>query len=186
MKRITFIPLLFTALVIAGCSGGSPYTKEQAMVKHGCESIKDKLLDPESMIVYDCHSWTSKSEEQSYANATAKVNSTETELPDDLFAVYYHIGARNKIGGMSEAQYIYLYDLETGEYKASGEKDEVDEAVQNYLDGDKTAVFDRDVQGEFLNVEFWNLMGWPEKAIDNKEFIKSEEYEKVDVEKILG
>jgi len=33
------------------------------------------------------------------------------------------------LGGMSEAQYIYLYDIETGKYKASGEKDEVDEAV---------------------------------------------------------
>lgn len=29
-------------------------------------------------------------------------------------------------------------------------------------------------------------MEWPEKATDNKEFIGSEEFEKVDVEKILG
>lgn len=186
MKKMTIVSLVIVVSLLVGCSGKPPYSKEQAMVKHGYESIKDKLLDPESMIVYDCYSWTSKSEEQSMENATGRVNSTETELPDDLFAVYYHIGARNKMGGMSEAQYIYLYDSETGEYKASGEKDEVDEAVQDYLDGDKTAVFDRDVQGEFLNVEFWNLMGWPEKATDNKEFIQSEEFEKVDVEKILG
>ena len=90
------------------------------------------------------------------------------------------------MGGMSEAEFIYLYDSETGKYKASGEKDEVDEAVQEYIDGDETAVFDRDVQGEFLNVEFWNLVGWPESVTDNKEFIGSEEFEKVDAEKILG
>ena len=186
MKKSIITSLLFVGILLTGCSSASAYTKEQAMVKHGYESIKDNLLDPESMIVYDCYSWTSKSEEQSYANATAKVNSTETELPDDLYVVYYHVGARNKMGGMAEAQYIYLYDPETGTYKSSGEKDEVDEEVQAYLDGDKSVYFDRDVQGEFLNVEFWNMMGWPERATDNKDFIDSEDFEKVDVEKILG
>lgn len=186
MKIIRFVPMILTAAILTGCGGGSSYTKEQAMVKYGYESIKDQLLDPESMIVYDCYAWTSKSEEQSIANATAKVNSTETELPDDLLAVYYHVGARNKMGGMSEAQYIYLYDPETGEYKSSGEKDEVDEAVDAYVGGDKSVYLDRDVQGEFLNVEFWLIMGWPERAVDYKDFIKSEDFQKVDVKKILG
>lgn len=186
MKKMTIISLVIAASLLVGCSGKPPYSKEQAMVKHGYESIKDKLLDPESMIVYDCYSWTSKSEEQSMENATARVNSTETELPDDLLAVYYHIGARNKMGGMSEAQYIYLYDPETGEYKSSGEKDEVDEAVDAYVGGDKSVYLDRDVQGEFLNVEFWLIMGWPERAVDYKDFIKSEDFQKVDVKKILG
>ena len=183
MKKILMV---IAVVFLAGCSSRSPYTKEQAMIKYGYESIKDNLLDPESMIVYDCYSWSSKSEERSMENATARLDSPETELPDDMYAVYYHIGARNKMGGMSEAEFIYLYDSETGKYKASGEKDEVDEAVQEYIDGDETAVFDRDVQGEFLNVEFWNLVGWPESVTDNKEFIGSEEFEKVDAEKILG
>ena len=185
MKKSIIVPMLLIVILLTGCSSASAYMKEQAMVKHGYEAIKDMLLDPESMIVYDCYSWSDQSEEQYDAAAMAKHNGTETELPDDLYVVYYHVGARNKMGGMSEAQYIYLYDPETGAYKSSGEKDEVDEAVQAYIDGDKSVYIDRDVQGEFLNVEFWNMMGWPEKATDNKEFIDSEDFEKVDVEKIL-
>ena len=57
--------IVSTSLLLGGCSSRSPYTKEQAMVKYGYESIKDNLLDPESMIVYDCYSWSSKSEERS-------------------------------------------------------------------------------------------------------------------------
>ena len=52
--------------------------------------------------------------------------------------------------------------------------------------GDSSAVFDRDIQGEFLNVEFWNMMGWPDRAASYKEFIESEEFEKIDPEKILN
>jgi hypothetical protein len=49
--------------ILTGCSSKSPYTKEQAMVKKGYEAIKDTLLDPDSMIVYDCYAWTAKSDE---------------------------------------------------------------------------------------------------------------------------
>ena len=87
---------------------------------------------------------------------------------------------------MSEAQYIVLYDPDTGAYRSLSEKEESDEAVEAYIDGDESANFDRDIQGEFLNVEFWQLMGWPERATDYEDFIKSEEFEKVDAKKILG
>lgn len=188
MQRKYVIPIMLVAVLLSGCSGKSPYSKEQAMIKDGYERIKDRLLDPESMIIYDSYAWTGQSEEQMDAESKARRggSGTETELPDDIYTIYYHVGARNKMGGMSEAQYIVIYDLETGKYKASGEKEEVDEAVESYLDGDKSAVFDRDVQGEFLNVEFWQIMGWPERVTDAKEFIDSEDFEKVDVEKILG
>ena len=186
MKRMRLLSLVLVAAIISGCGSKSPYTKEQAIIKQGYESIKDTLLDPESMIVYDCYSWTGKSDDQYEAERIAQKDNSETELPDDLFVTYYHVGARNQMGGMSEAEYIILFDPDTGAYKASGEKKEVDEAVNSYIDGDETAVFDRDVQGEFLNVEFWQLMGWPESVTDYKEFIASEEFEKVDVKKILG
>ena len=62
MKKKSLIPVLFTLvmLFLAGCEAKSPYTKEQAMVKSGYEAIKDTLLDPESMIIYDCYAWTGK------------------------------------------------------------------------------------------------------------------------------
>lgn len=185
MKKNLFVVLLLMCS-LAGCSSKSTYTKEQAMVKKGYEAIKDTLLDPESMIIYDCYAWSTKSDEQYEAEREAQREEAESELPDDLFSIYYHVGARNQMGGMTEAQYIILYDPETGAYKASGEKDEVDEAVQAYIDGDETAIFDRDVQGQFLNVEFWQMLGWPDNATDYEEFIKSEDFEKVDVKKILG
>ena len=185
MKKILSAALL-AMLVITGCSSISSYTKEQAMVKKGYEAIKDTLLDPESMIIYDCYGWSTKSYFQYEAERRAQKNETEEELQNNLFSVYYHVGARNQMGGMSEAQYIILFDPETGAYQASGEKDEVDEAVQAYIDGDKSAVFDRDVQGQFLNVTYWQMFGWPESATDYEEFIKSEDFEKVDVKKIFG
>ena len=172
--------------LLTGCGSKSPYTKEQAMIKDGYERIKDRLLDPESMVVYDCYAWTGKTEEQYEAERKAQKDDSETELPDDLFVTYYHVGARNKMGGMSEAQYIVLYDPETGAYRSLGEKEEIDEAVEAYIDGDESVYFDRDIQGEFLNVEFWQLMGWPDRATDYEDFIKSEEFEKVDAKKILG
>jgi len=186
MKKSILISVILTISCLTGCTAKSSYSKEQAMVKKGYEAIKDTLLDPESMIVYDCYAWTAKSDELQEADWAAKRDETEAELPDDLLSVYYHVGARNRMGGMTEAQYIILYDPETGAYKASGEKEEVDEAVQAFIDGDEDAIFDRDVQGQFLNVEFWQLLGWPESATDYEEFIKSEEFEKVDVKKILG
>ena len=74
----------------------------------------------------------------------------------------------------------------TGAYRSLGEKEEIDEAVEAYIDGDESVYFDRDIQGEFLNVEFWQLMGWPDRATAYEDFIKSEEFEKVDAKKILG
>ncbi len=155
------------------------------MVKRGYEAIRDTLLDPESMIVYDAYAWTSKSEELSREENRNKSDGTETEMPDDEFVTYYHIGARNRMGGMTDAEYIIICDPVTGEYKGSGEKSDIEEAVEAYLDGDKTADFDRDVQGEFFNLEIWNTMGWPDKVTDYKEFIESEDYEKVEVDEIL-
>ncbi len=185
MIKKCIIPLIVIGILVSGCGSKSPYTKEQAMVKRGYEAIRDTLLDPESMIVYDAYAWTSKSDELSMAQAQNKANGTETEMPDDEFVTYYHIGARNRMGGMTDAEYIVICDPVTGEYKGSGEKNEVQEAVDAYIDGDKTVDLDRDVQGQFLNVEFWNAMGWPESTTDYKDFIESEDYKKVDVEKIL-
>ena len=90
-------------LFLTGCSSKSPYTKEQAMVKKGYEAIKDTLLDPESMLVYDCYAWSAKSEKQLMAEMDAKKDEAAEEVSDDLFSVYYHVGARNRMGGMSES-----------------------------------------------------------------------------------
>ena len=185
--RTAILAFSITAAILpAGCASGSGFTKEQAMVKDGYERIKDIMLDPESMIVYDCCAWTGKTEDQYEAESKARSEDEEAEVPDNLFVTYYHVGARNRLGGMSESQYIVLYDLETGEYRSSGEKEKVDEAVNAYIEGDKSVSVDRDVQGEFLNVDFWQLIGWPDSVTDYEDFIKSEDFEKVDVKKILG
>ena len=185
-KTVKFSLILFMTILLCGCGSGSSYTKEQAMIKKGYEIIKDTLLDPESMIVYDCYAWNEMSEDQYEAQRKARLNNPETELPDDMYVSYYHIGARNKLGGMSDSEYIILFDPDTGAIKGGGEKNEIDEAVQAYLDGDESAEFDRDVQGEFFDVSVWQVMGFPESCTDYKEFIQSEEFEKVDVKKILG
>ena len=139
------------------------YTKEQEMVKHGYEAIKDSLLDPESMIIYDCYGWDAKSEQQYEKEMAAKRGDEELKLPNDLYAVYYHVGVWNRAGYMTEAEYIYLYDLETGEYKASGEKSEIEDAS-----------IDHNVHGQFVNVEFWKIAGWSDHVINYKDFLNSD------------
>ena len=84
------------------------------MIKKGYEAIKDTLLDPDSMIIYDCYAWTSQSENQYEAEKEAQKDNPEAELADDLFVTYYHVGARNRMGGMSEKlQNIFdkIYDI---------------------------------------------------------------------------
>lgn len=186
LKKTFIIFMALSMACITGCGTPSSELKEKAMVKKGYEAIKDSLLDPESMIVYDCYGWTAKSVAQEEAEDVAKKDDEDAELPDDLYSVFYHVGARNKLGGMADAQYLILFDLETGIYMGSGEKEEVYEAVQAHLDGDESVVIDRNVQMEYLNVEVWQMMGWPERAEDYKDFIESAEFENVNVKKILG
>ena len=99
VKKNIVIGMLLIGM-ISGCGSGSSFTKEQAMVKYGYDDLKGGLLDPESLIIYDCYGWTSQSEEQMNAASKAKVKDKDEEFPDDIYAVYYHIGARNQMGNM--------------------------------------------------------------------------------------
>ena len=181
MEKIKRCSLLIgITLILFGCSRGASFTKEQAMIKKGYELIKDALLDPDSIIVYDCYGWGAKSEAQMLAKYSQK--DSDEELPDDQYVTYYHIGAKNTMGGISEETYIIIFDPENGDYIAAGEKSDYDA----FVNGDKSIDIDHEVQGQFLNALFWDAMGgWGENQTDYKDFISSKEFEKLDVEKIL-
>ena len=53
-KKDIVIGMLLAGMV-SGCGRGSSFTKEQAMVKYGYDDLKGSLLDPESLIIYDCY-----------------------------------------------------------------------------------------------------------------------------------
>ena len=54
VKKNIVIGMLLIGMV-SGCGRGSSFTKEQAMVKYGYDDLKGSLLDPESLIIYDCY-----------------------------------------------------------------------------------------------------------------------------------
>ena len=94
MKKIVLV-LIACILMLTGCSSKKKYVKEQAMVKRGYSELQEILLDPDSLVVYDCYGWRVKTKEGTTEKAQAD-NDKKTE--DDLYAVYYHIGAENQNG----------------------------------------------------------------------------------------
>ena len=146
------------------------------------DSIKNVLLDPDSMIVYDCYGWGTQSEElekkEYEENRSAE---TEVELPDDQYAIYFYVGAKNKLGGISDEEYLFLYDAEGNLIDAATGSD-----YEAMVDGDSSITMNHDLHGQFLNVTFWNMFDDWEYAEDYIVLIDSEEFDKIDYKKILS
>lgn len=184
-KKKYIITICITIICIfttSGC-GEEKYTKEQAMVKKTYDSIKDNLLDPDSIIVYDCYGWSAKSEEQydkQWEENEGKSSDEEIELPDDMYSVYFYVGARNKLGGISDEEYIYMYDLNGNLLDYSSESD-----YEDWSSDFSYASTHHDLMGQFLNPTYWKVAGW-ESADDYNELVKSDDFEKINYEKILA
>lgn len=186
MKKKKYVITIFLAIVCLfstiGCNK-EKYTKEQAMVKKTYDAIKENLLDPDSIIIYDCYGWSAKSEKQydkQWKENEGKSSDEEVELPDDMYSVYYYIGARNKMGGISDEEYIYMYDLNGNLLDYSSESDR-----EEWVEDLSYASAHHDLLGQFINPEYWKVAGWG-NADDYNELVKSDDFEKIDPEKILN
>ena len=69
--------------------------------------IKNELLDPDSLIVYEAASYY-------YDPNFEKLRYINDDLPENfkqqLIEVYLHIGAKNSYGGMEESEYVFAFD----------------------------------------------------------------------------
>ena len=99
---------------IAGGIGYYTYThvkvnsKEMAIIK-AIRDVKSSILNPESLIIYDCQAGYYDFEKD---GLMYRLDAIPEYLSQDVVQVYLHIGSENKMGGISEMQYVYVYDEE--------------------------------------------------------------------------
>lgn len=175
-KKLLYILITIIILIsFVGCS--SNYSIEEAMVKKCYETIKDILLNPDSLVVYKCYGEEGQSEEQRNEN----FGKEDVEKEYDLYHIYFYIGAENKMGGMTDIEYAFVCDKSTGEIIDWSSRDDYD-AGEN--------IYGEDIEYElaaiWLNIAWAKeVSGFEESWTDYKELILSDEFEKIDYEKIL-
>ncbi len=157
MKKVKLL-IIFLCMICL-CSACSSYSKEEKMILEGLSKIQDNLLDPNSVIAYKCYLWPCNS----WENAKA-----EAEEQDEI-AVYYYIGATNRSGGITDEVYVAVFD-KAGKYL--GHSNET--TYEKWVDNSNSVDIHPDVQGQFLNVSFWQSFGWPDYATDYTSFLKEE------------
>lgn len=112
--------------------------------------LKDSLLEPESIKVYECHAWGSNSEENMRSGREEGIK--VQDIPDDLVIVYYHIGAKNQAGGVSDSKYVFVYTV-NGRYLRSISKNDYEEKKEG------TPYDENDIAMAWLQVQYTELMG---------------------------
>lgn len=151
-------------------------TAEQDMIKNGYNAIKETLLDPESIIIYDCYGFSDMTEELYDSQYKLQKEDPNAILPDDLFIGYYHIGARNKLGGISEETYLIVFDYNTLMIKDYGTKsdykNEINKSKRDYKNISidvcrEFALYEAQIATSLTTGRPW------EKLVDYKEYIKS-------------
>ena len=179
MKKLVIIGIVGMLCCSTGCAREN-FSKEQAMVKFGYDYIKDMLLEPESLIVYECHGWEQKSENQiKKENKKNKLTDDEVQLDNDQYAVYFYIGARNRMGGITDEEYFFLYDID-GSLVDVITKTEYEQSLEEESD------LDYDVVGMVVDAEISRTMNHWENTEDFSDLISSKTFAEIDYQKILS
>ncbi|MCD8396266.1 MAG: SH3 domain-containing protein [Lachnospiraceae bacterium] len=156
---------------------------DNAIVKKVYETVQDKLLDPDSIIVYDCYACYAQTYDTSYQEYLyEEFGRTLDEKNYDLYTVYLYIGATNRMGGISDEQYVYITDVYGNIIDGcSGTKyDEI-------IDSDDTDELTYELLEQWVNIRFNNIIDtWGDSWTDYKDYLKSDEFEELDYEEILA
>ncbi|MEE0418752.1 MAG: DUF4358 domain-containing protein [Lachnospiraceae bacterium] len=104
--------LIAVILIIALSMRKEWLTAQEMAVKVGYNAVKERLLNPDSMIVYSCYAHETQSE-QLMSEEYAKRQESESDYVKeyDLIDVYFYIGAQNKTGGIAEEEYIVTCNM---------------------------------------------------------------------------
>lgn len=77
-------------------------------VQNSYDTVKNWLLNPSSLIVYDCYAMPSATD-----NLMMKKSKDDTlGSTYDRIDVCLYVGAQNKMGGISDSLYAFIYDLD--------------------------------------------------------------------------
>ncbi|MCD7736013.1 MAG: hypothetical protein LUI07_03460 [Lachnospiraceae bacterium] len=188
-KNISVIVVASMVLSTSSCARTeSNDNVENAIIKKCYETLQETLLDPDSIIVYDCYGHYDQSEDMDYKEWEEELKGTLEEKTYDLYTVYMYIGATNKMGGISGERYVYQFDV-YGNYLADCSRKEYEEALDEGLAGDIYQAWAGIDISETL-AEIQTLEGNASTAWDDwteyTDYINSDEFEDLDYEKILN
>ena len=108
---------------LLACSNSS-LSYEERVIKESIQTTRDRLLDPDSMIIYSCNYHVGDDDE---------VNNGEPPM-----LVYLYIGARNRAGGISDLEVMVHY--KDGKVESIADENDVEEdALQS--DASKNLLF---------------------------------------------
>ena len=94
---------------------GTYIFSDNRFISISVEEVQSRLLDPKSMIIYDC-----------------KINIDEDEINGAL--VYLYVGAKNKYGGYTDEE--FMVKIENGRIDSSASSDDVDDFLTNDAAGE--------------------------------------------------
>lgn len=104
-------------------------------VQNCVNETKEKLLDPDSLIVYNIYARSTLSLERDDEIYFESANEEEYDKkrenePDDIIEVYIYYGATNRGGGISDDECLFVCDIK-GDVLQKLTKDEFDEGFTN-------------------------------------------------------
>ena len=180
---------MFTFAALSGC--GASATKEQKLVKTAHEELKDMLLDPDSLIIYKCVGDYSTSDEEYEKEFSAEYNNESYEPTQDQFGVYFHYGAKNKMGGITESEIYFLFTADGDYINYATDKECEDDDFMSYSESKRLAIH---AMAGYKMIEafstYFDEYGESGQSVeddsstDYTDFVKSKEFEKVEYEKI--
>lgn len=99
-----------TTLILLLITSGAFMSKQDRFISMSVEEVQSKLLDPSSMLIYDCKIYPDEEDE-------------------NKMLVYFYIGAKNKAGGYTDDE--YMVKIVDGEIQSSASSDDVDDFLSN-------------------------------------------------------
>lgn len=152
---------------------------DHAIVKHTYESIKNDLYNPDSLILYSCELRQGQSierEEYEHDNDISDDDSVK-----DLYYIHYQIAAKSKRGNLLEEEYLGMYNPVNGEFSYC-DANEYEEYSKSSF---STSPYPQNLLLEWDNLSFYNMFG-ADYGTDYTDYIDSDDFEKLDSEKILS
>lgn len=111
---ITAVCLILLSVVLIS----NDLSPEEKAVKNSYNALKDTLLDPNSLIIYDCL-YKNYSKDENYDPK----NDIEYDHYEKEIMVYFYYGARNKSGGITEESHYFACDKNGNLIISASDKD---------------------------------------------------------------
>lgn len=166
---------------LSACAN-SKVTQEEldhAIVKYSYESIKNDLYNPDSLVLYKCELRQGQSIEREEYEHDNDISDDDSVM--DLYYIHYQIAAKTNRGNLLQEEYLGMYNPVNGEFSYCDANE-----YEEYLNNSSSASpYSGDLLSQWVNLSFYNMLG-TDYGTDYTEYIDSDDFEKLDAEKILS